>query len=126
MKSILITVCVVLALAMLALAQTGKPNSYTTLMEYEGFVPNSATDLVAKTVQLQTIQLTNQSAGDVTCVITAKTSGRSIYGSATAPGYIASGSMIVMQLADRTAAGGVRWYCSAASAVNAYVSWKEQ
>jgi len=27
-KSILITVCVVLALAMLALAQTGKPNSY--------------------------------------------------------------------------------------------------
>lgn len=47
MKSILIAVYVMLALAMLALAQNGKPNSYTTLMEYEGFVPNSATDLVA-------------------------------------------------------------------------------
>ena len=35
MKSILITVvCVVLALSMLSLAQTGKPNSYTRLMEY--------------------------------------------------------------------------------------------
>ena len=38
MKSILITVCVVLALAMLALAQTGKPNSYTTLMELNAYV----------------------------------------------------------------------------------------
>ena len=124
MKSILITVvCVVLALSMLSLAQTGKPNSYTRLMEYEGFVPNSATDLVAKTVQLQTIQLTNESAADVTCIITAKTSGRSIYGSATA---VASGSTMVMQLNDRTVEGGLRWHCSAASAVNAYVAWKEQ
>ena len=127
MKSILITVvCVVLALSMLSLAQTGKPNSYTRLMEYEGFVPNSATDLVAKTVQLQTIQLTTESAADVTCIITAKTSGRSIYGSATAPGYLASGSTMVMQLNDRTVEGGLRWHCSAASAVNAYVAWKEQ
>lgn len=120
----LILVLALAALGVLAWAQQGDLRFAASQKEIDPqFVPNSLTTILAATVYVNEITLTNESASDATCYAVDVTNGRSIIGSSTAPLTVATGTTFVIDFKGRKAPGGVKWACSAANAVTGYIMY---
>lgn len=114
-------ICGLVALAVLAMgAVISRPEGHSTSWQtLPAYVPNSPADVVAQSVYVEEITLTNASDSSVSVTVNDKQSSPLPYLSAVA---IAARTTYVIDSKGRYFPGGVSWSATAANAVVGYVS----
>lgn len=124
MKQIIIALFVLLA----ATAQeTRKRTEAIAMYDYgPALVPNTPTSVVAAAqVYLVELTLTNETTSDVTCtIVDQQTPARTVYSDTVAGKGTGGNSLLVVKFNDRRVPGGIKWSCSASSAVTGYVTYR--